>query len=84
MDRGKWHSTEQPRTETFNLISRSKFRASSHRYLKTSSGRVGLKLSKTEKEDVVLLELLHFLGVVPSVLDLTDVGTAEHELAVRL
>ena len=52
-----------------------------HAKLLAHGGRVGIEFSKAEEIDLALLENLHLLGVVPTVLDLPDVGTAQHELA---
>ena len=43
--------------------------------------RVGLEFSKAEEIDLALLEDLHFLGIVPSMLDLANMSTTQHELA---
>ena len=52
-----------------------------HAKLLAHGGRVGIEFSKAEEIDLALLENLHLLGVVPTVLDLTNMSTAEHELA---
>ena len=43
--------------------------------------RVGLEFSKAEEIDLALLEDLHFLGIIPSMLDLANMSTTQHELA---